>query len=155
MRKMILDLKAKDTIINNLVDNYPNESCGFLFGFDTDEERTILEAEPVFTGVSDQRVKLQEITSTDYANAEASAETKGMSLLGVYLSHPDHQAVPSANHARYALPFYSYLIVSVKRFEAFDIKSWRLSKGKFEEENISYAKAAPDISELFIGLKFN
>lgn len=142
--KLVLDIKARESILKHVTDTYPNEALGFMYGYDTEDERNILEVEPIETTSS-----VFDLTPMDYVNAEEYAEVKGMSLLGVYLSHPDHQAIPSATHLRHALPFYSYLIVPVKRGEPGTELSWKIQYGRFVEEDLHFANTVPDMTELF------
>jgi proteasome lid subunit RPN8/RPN11 len=60
-------------------------------------------------------------------------------VLGFYHSHPDHPAVPSDYDRDNALPFYSYVIVSVAGGKAADFRSWLLAedRGSFGEEKIT------------------
>ena len=49
-------------------------------------------------------------------------------MLGFYHSHPDHPARPSEYDREHALPWFSYVIVSVRdgRAEESDLTSWTL-----------------------------
>ncbi len=61
----------------------------------------------------DQRRRF-EISDLDYMKAERHAAKEGLTLLGVYHSHPLHPAIPSEHDHTVAMPFFSYLIVSVQ-----------------------------------------
>jgi proteasome lid subunit RPN8/RPN11 len=50
-----------------------------------------------------------------------------LDVIGFYHSHPDHPAAPSAYDKDHALPFYSYVIVSVQQGKAQDFTSWELT----------------------------
>jgi proteasome lid subunit RPN8/RPN11 len=57
--------------------------------------------------------------------------------VGIYHSHPDHPAVPSEYDLKQAVPFFSYIILSVEKDEVKHITSWQLGKNqRFEEEDI-------------------
>jgi proteasome lid subunit RPN8/RPN11 len=70
--------------------------------------------------------------------AELAARKEGRDVLGFYHSHPDHPAEPSDFDREHALPFYSYIIVSVDKGKAGNFRSWELTPGrdKFLEEEI-------------------
>jgi proteasome lid subunit RPN8/RPN11 len=70
----------------------------------------------------------------DYLYAEKEAVNKGIGLLGIFHSHPDHPAVPSEHDLAAAHPFFSYTIVSVLAGKVGDIKSYQLQGDCFEEE---------------------
>ena len=62
----------------------------------------------------------------------------GLDVIGFYHSHPDHPAAPSEYDKDHALPFYSYVIVSVRQGVAGELTSWELTADRavFLPENI-------------------
>lgn len=115
---------------------YPDECCGFFFGEDG-EERKITHARKVNNSKQGNKRRRFEISTEDYRQAEKYALQHELDLLGVYHSHPDHPAEPSEHDRSVALPYFSYIIVSVDDGEANEIRSWQLNeKRQFEEENI-------------------
>jgi proteasome lid subunit RPN8/RPN11 len=89
------------------------------------------------------------ISPEDFMRAEREARRVQKEILGIYHSHPDHPARPSDYDREQALPFYSYLIVSVRGPDAADgagacpkvaeLTSWELSdtRDQFLEEEIT------------------
>ncbi|MDR1658087.1 MAG: M67 family metallopeptidase [Deltaproteobacteria bacterium] len=67
------------------------------------------------------------IEPEDFLKAELAASEKNLSVVGIYHSHPDHQARPSANDLAQAWPFFSYLIVAVDNGQVGFPTSWRLN----------------------------
>jgi proteasome lid subunit RPN8/RPN11 len=59
-------------------------------------------------------------------------------ILGIFHSHPDHPARPSAFDLDQALPFYTYLIVRVETGAAREQRAWRLAedRSRFDEEPV-------------------
>lgn len=117
-------------------ETYPYECCGFMFGTDG-QTRVIDEVQRVDNAKEgDQRRRFQ-IDPKDYQEAERAADSKGKQLLGVYHSHPDHPAEPSEHDRKQAMPFFSYIIVSVQDGEAADLRSWQLNPDRaFDEEKV-------------------
>jgi proteasome lid subunit RPN8/RPN11 len=78
------------------------------------------------------------ITAQDMLQGEIEAEKLGLDVIGVFHSHPDHPAQASEYDREHALPWYSYLIVSVQKGRAASARSWVLSddRAKFVEETI-------------------
>jgi proteasome lid subunit RPN8/RPN11 len=109
--------------------SYPNECCGTLLG--TLSENGGKEAALIFpitnTAGREEQFHRFFIAPDDYIKAELYAAKKGFDILGFYHSHPDHPAAPSEYDRENALPFYSYLIVSVYDGKAEDITCWELS----------------------------
>ena len=78
-----------------------------------------------------------EISGKDYLNAERFAAKEGLTLLGIYHSHPVHPAIPSEHDLAVAMPWFSYIIVSVEPEGVDHVRSWQLTpERKFEEETI-------------------
>lgn len=134
--KVILTEEAKDVMVEDALSTYPHECCGFFYG-NEDSSRVITKAIPVENTKEENRERRFEISAKDYMKAEAYADDNNLSLLGVYHSHPDHLAIPSEHDLKQAVPFFSYIIISVKKAKLANILSWRLNKeGRFEEENL-------------------
>ncbi len=75
----------------------------------------------------------------DYMKAEVEAEKLGLSLIGVFHSHPDHPNQPSEFDREWAQPYFSYVITSVRAGKALESRSWRLveDRSEFQEEPIT------------------
>ena len=60
----------------------------------------------------------------------------GIKVLGFYHSHPNHPARPSEYDRVWAMPWYSYVIVSVMDSVPADLTSWTLAEdgSRFEAE---------------------
>lgn len=117
---------------------FPYECCGFLYGFDNTDQRYIELAMPVSNSKSGDQRRRFEITPADYLFAERYALESGLDLLGVYHSHPNHPAIASEHDLAVAMPFFSYVIVSVMAGTAVDIQSWQLldNERKFFQETV-------------------
>ena len=84
----------------------------------------------------DQRRRFA-ISDMDYLRAERHAAKEGLTLLGVYHSHPLHPAIPSEHDLAVALPYFSYIIVSVQPEGTDHVRSWQLDDSRqFDEEHI-------------------
>ena len=70
------------------------------------------------------------ITDRMYREGEAYADGKGLLLIGFFHSHPDHPARPSEFDREHALPWWSYVIVSVQQGQAADVLSWELREDR-------------------------
>jgi proteasome lid subunit RPN8/RPN11 len=121
-------------------DTYPLECCGFFLGEESDK-RFIFRVLPVGNGKAGNQRRRFEIAPDDYRKAERYAEDHELDLLGVYHSHPDHPAVPSEHDRSVALPFFSYIIISVQEGETAAIRSWQLNEERtFEEESLEFTE---------------
>jgi proteasome lid subunit RPN8/RPN11 len=119
---------------------YPEEGAGFLLGAERDEsERLVQSILPLDNSREDAaRHNRYLITPEDYLKAELEADHLGLSLIGVFHSHPDHPNRPSEFDRDWAQPFFSYIITSVDSGKAVESRSWRLleDRSQFVEEKI-------------------
>ena len=114
---------------------YPEEGAGFLMG-DEGEVKEILPLSNAREGAARHNRFL--ITPEDYLKAELKADSLGLSLIGVFHSHPDCPNVPSDYDREWAQPFFSYIITRVDEGKAVSHRSWRLveDRSKYDEEEI-------------------
>jgi proteasome lid subunit RPN8/RPN11 len=114
---------------------YPEEGAGFLIG----SQGRVDSILPLQNAREDEaRHNRFLITPEDYLNAELTADRLGLSLIGVFHSHPDHPNRPSEYDREWAQPFFSYIITTVNEGKATESRSWRLleDRSRFEEEQI-------------------
>jgi proteasome lid subunit RPN8/RPN11 len=120
---------------------YPDECCGFLYGTEqTDSSRMITKILEVNNAKTGDKKRRFEISGKDYMLAEKFALENDILLLGIYHSHPNHPAIPSEYDRVAALPYFSYVILSVTPGIIDHIRSWQLNElSQFEEEVFSPA----------------
>ena len=123
--------------INKYVEEaYPEEGAGFLSGVEG-EVKHILSLPNAREDEARHNRFL--FTPEDYLKAELKADSLGLSLIGVFHSHPDCPNVPSEYDREWAQPFFSYIITRVDEGKSVSHRSWRLleDRSKYEEEEIS------------------
>jgi proteasome lid subunit RPN8/RPN11 len=124
------------------VETDQEESCGFVFGRELGENRTITKSFAVANISLVNKQTSFEISSKDYLKAESIASNENLALLGIYHSHPNGSSFPSEQDRLAAQPNLSYIIISViqKRFAG--LRSWQLNpEEEFKEEKILYIKS--------------
>ncbi len=132
-----IDSKILKEIQSHLESSYPHEACGFILGHEHKDHRRITKSIEVENkSVENQRRRFI-IDPLDYMKAEKQALKEGLSLLGIYHSHPDHPAIPSIHDLEFAQPYFSYLIHSINSGKLMDSRSYRLQNEKFVEEIFS------------------
>ncbi len=141
MSDLIVNLseEAVEVINDDAISAFPNECCGFLYGTESaDGSRQITLAVPVTNSKEGDQRRRFEISPLDYLRAEQFALQNDTALLGVYHSHPNHPAIASEHDLAVAMPYFSYVIVSVMNGEIADHKSWRLKdeERSFVEEQV-------------------
>lgn len=112
--------------------SYPEECCGILLGrFAEDGGRRIADILPVQNADRpEERRHRFRIEPDEFLRVEKEARLRGLDVIGFYHSHPDHPSVPSEHDREQALPFYSYLILSVEKGVAAQISLWELSSDR-------------------------
>ena len=118
--------------------DYPHETCGLLGGTQTGGVKRVTRIVPLANARQDSPENRYLIEPDVFRRAAAALERGGLDVLGVYHSHPDHPARPSAFDREHAWPRLSYVIVRVERGRAGDTNSWVLSddRASFDEEPI-------------------
>ncbi|MFN8418016.1 MAG: M67 family metallopeptidase [Anaerolineae bacterium] len=128
--------ELKLRIFAQLQQTYPNEGGGFLLGRQSGTVVTISDVIPITnTFASEEQFHRYAMTPLDWAKMEDEADSRGLTLVGYYHSHPDHPAIPSEFDRVHALPNFRYLITSVRNGQAAEIRAWLLSedRSQFDE----------------------
>ena len=122
--------------MNAHVENaYPEEGAGFLIGEASEVKEILALPNSREDGARHNRFLF---TPEDYLQAELKADELGLSLIGVFHSHPDSPNVPSEYDREWAQPFFSYIITRVDNGKAVNSRSGRLleDRSNYEEEEI-------------------
>jgi proteasome lid subunit RPN8/RPN11 len=116
---------------------YPNECCGILIG-KNERDAAVSEAISADNQRTDSARNRYLIDPREYLRLERETDARGLRILGIYHSHPDVAAQPSAFDQENAWPFFSYLIISVVKGRAVEWRSWKLrdDRSGFDEEKI-------------------
>jgi proteasome lid subunit RPN8/RPN11 len=138
---LTIDERVKELIIEDAITTFPDECCGFLFGYEDGDQRYITEAQPVNNAKEGDKRRRFEIAPFDYLQAERYALDNDLLLLGIYHSHPNHPAIASETDRLAAQPYFSYVIISVQQGKFADLLSWRLNEQQqFDAETIHQHK---------------
>ena len=118
---------------------YPEECCGFLLGTGDGSDKKVVGILRADNQRRDSARNRYLIAPEDYLAAELQAQRSGLEIVGFYHSHPDSEAHPSEFDRKHALPWCSYLIVSVSEGRAEGLSSWVLAEdhSEFLEEMIT------------------
>ncbi len=118
---------------------YPEEGAGFLLGIRDGDLCRVTDIMPL-PNVREEGARRTRylIAPEDTIRAEEEADRRGLSIVGVFHSHPDHPARPSEFDREWALPWFVYVITRVAHGHAVESRAWRLrdDRSGFEEEPI-------------------
>jgi proteasome lid subunit RPN8/RPN11 len=116
---------------------YPEEGAGLMLGRANGDVRVVTAILGIDNAREDgARHNRYLITAKDMLYGEQEAMRRGLDIVGVFHSHPDHPNRPSEFDREWALPWFSYVITSVQSGKAFESRSWRLQEDRssFDEE---------------------
>lgn len=135
---IIISEQVMQAIRAHAKEDYPHECCGALIGTESDNLRTVHYVLRLANERVDERERRYFISPQQVLMAERKARSDGLLLLGYYHSHPDHPALPSEFDRSHALPYYTYLIVSVQHGEPAEARAWLLHEDRshFDEQMI-------------------
>ena len=109
---------------------YPEECCGAMMGRSAGRNQSVEILVPIDNTQAENRERRFLITPRQYQQCEQAARSMNMELLGFYHSHPDHPAVPSTFDREHALPWFTYVIVSVQAGRSRGVTGWMLSEDR-------------------------
>jgi len=116
---------------------YPNETCGLLVGRNAGGATRVEELVQARNLNTERARDRYELAPEDLLATDRAARERGLEIVGIWHSHPDHPAVPSATDHQAAWSGWSYLIASVGRDGLRELRSWRLQDNVFAEEAIT------------------
>ncbi len=114
-----------DQIFAHGEEAYNLECCGALLG-KNDGVSSVVEIRRLKNINTDMPTRRYNVDPFELLKVEKDAESKGLELIGIYHSHPDHPAKPSKYDLEHAFPNLSYMVLSVEEGKAKEITSWRL-----------------------------
>jgi len=138
-----LNHSLQQQIFQHLEAAYPNEGGGFLLGASNNGGVQITETiEITNVFAAEEQYHRYAMTPQDWARLEDEADTRGLSLVGYYHSHPDSPAVPSVYDRDHALPNFVYLITQVQEAKAVEMRAWRLrpDRTQFDAEEVAVSR---------------
>ena len=116
---------------------YPEECCGFLIGKETGGRIAVEKLFPIPNQANKDRKRAFVIPADMFRDAEAYAEGEKLKLCGVYHSHPDYPAAPSAADLTQALSGLCYAILAVRGGIPGTLTAWRLAEDRSHFDPVS------------------
>jgi proteasome lid subunit RPN8/RPN11 len=121
---------------------YPNEGAGLLLGQTAEGGKSVVDILPLANEwEAGEQYHRYMLTPQDMLRGEQEAARRGLDVIGIFHSHPDHPAEPSTMDRDWAWPWFSYVITSVQTARAVVSRSWLLREDRsaFDEESIQAA----------------
>lgn len=138
---LVLEPRHVTAIRRHAEADYPHEACGLIGGMmePGGERRVAVTLVPLLNARGDAPRNRYLIDPESFRRAQAQLDRDGLDVIGVYHSHPDALARPSAFDREHAWPWLSYVIAAVARGRAGEVRSWVLADDRtaFGEESIT------------------
>jgi proteasome lid subunit RPN8/RPN11 len=118
-------------MIDHAEADYPRECCGLILGVG---DRVVAIEPMVNVWVGEVGHSVRDRYAIDPAQmlrVMKSCRERGLDIIGIYHSHPDHPAEPSECDRAQAWPQYRYVILSVALGKVVDLGVWVLENEVF------------------------
>jgi proteasome lid subunit RPN8/RPN11 len=136
---LVLESRHLDAIRRHGEADYPREACGLIGGTAEGARKVAVAIVPLRNARGDAPRNRYLINPEAFRRVQDKLDRDGLEVIGVYHSHPDHPAAPSAYDREHAWPWLSYVIVEVRQGRAGEPKSWVLADDReaFAAEEIT------------------
>ena len=121
-------------------ETYPNECCGAMLGELDDGSKVVSVAMPLENAFAGARAARYELRPEDLLAADRAARERNLDLIGIYHSHPDCDAYFSTTDLKNSCPWYSFVVLSIRKGEFDHANSWLPNADQTEaaKEELSY-----------------
>jgi len=103
---------------------YPNECCGAMIGSIAENGKIVKMAIPLENAFEGAQAARYELRPEDLLAADKAARERQMDLIGIYHSHPDCDAYFSRTDLENSCPWYSFVVLSIRKGEFDHANSW-------------------------------
>jgi len=135
-----LDRRTLEEIHAHAKSTYPEECCGLLIA--SSGSKDVVDSVKMRNAFSGPKHDRYHIDPLELFKADREAARRGLTIAGIYHSHPDYPATLSKFDIEHSFPWYSYVVVSVPKGEAGETRSWLPS-----EDRDSVAEEAIEIRD--------
>jgi proteasome lid subunit RPN8/RPN11 len=115
---------AWETMLIHAQQTYPNECCGAMLGNSDGDEKHVTVAVALENAYQGSQAARYELKPEDLLHAEREARRTGLALIGIYHSHPDCDAYFSQTDLQNSCPWYSFVVLSVRKGSFDHANSW-------------------------------
>jgi proteasome lid subunit RPN8/RPN11 len=111
-------------MVEHARETYPNECCGAMLGSTKNGAKRVRVAVRLENAHEGPQGSRYEIRNEDLLAADTEARRRKMDLIGIYHSHPDADAYFSETDLKNSCPWYSFVVLSIKKREFDHANSW-------------------------------
>lgn len=110
-------------MVDHAEEGYPNEVCGVMMG----KDGVVTEYRRCRNLNTERARDRYELDPLSFSEADEYARGKGIEIMGIYHSHPDHPSLPSETDKQRAWPDWGYIIFSVNNGSFNNARLWYLN----------------------------
>lgn len=111
-------------MVNHAQAVYPNECCGAMLGTIDGDTKTVTIAMQLDNAAQGSQQAYYELRPEDLLRADKAAREQKLDLIGIYHSHPDCDAYFSETDLKNSCPWYSFIVLSVRKGQFDHANSW-------------------------------
>ena len=106
-----IDKSAWEAMVSHVEGTYPKEGCGAMLG----TNGKVAKAIPLPNAYAGPQEDFFTIAPEDLRRTDEQARQEGLDIVGIFHSHPDCDAYFSTRDLEHSCPWYSYVVISIKK----------------------------------------
>jgi proteasome lid subunit RPN8/RPN11 len=118
---MLISRRVLNEIHIHAESTYPEECCGLLI---SDKSKQVTESVRMNNAYEGPKHDRYNIDPLELFRADRATAQRGLTIAGIYHSHPDYPANLSRFDTEHSFPWYSYVVISVPQGKAGETKAW-------------------------------
>ena len=135
-----IEKSAWETMVAHARGAYPRECCGAMLGVEDDGNRTVKVARPMRNAFEGAQEDTYQLDPAEQMAVEKEARAQGLSVVGIFHSHPDCDAYFSKRDLQNSCPWYSFVVLSIQKGEFHHANSFlpNFDQTAAEKEQLEY-----------------
>jgi proteasome lid subunit RPN8/RPN11 len=131
-----IEESAWQVMLEHAREAYPRECCGILLGVEKDGgERVVTSAFPSRNAYEGDQSDRFQIDPRDQVRASLKCRSENIDILGFFHSHPDCDAYFSATDLKNSWPWYSNIVISIRKGEIANAAAFRANEDQSHSES--------------------
>jgi proteasome lid subunit RPN8/RPN11 len=138
-----IELKPWEEMVAHAEATYPNECCGAMLGSAGGDRKQVRVALRLDNAAVGSQQAYYELRPEDLLRADREARERKMDLIGIYHSHPDCDAYFSQTDLKNSCPWYSFVVMSIRKGRFDHANSWlpNAEQTAAEKEELKWQKS--------------
>lgn len=136
-----IEKEAWNAMVAHAKSTYPRECCGAMLGKEDESGRYVAFARPMRNAYDGPQEDTYMLDPVEQLAVEKEARAQGLSVVGIFHSHPDCDAYFSKRDLENSCPWYSFVVLSIKGGEFDHANSFlpNFDQTAAEKESLEYS----------------